>query len=52
MNLNLDNAVYYHYDKFPPQNIDYGKFVNELVKATDAVARYDRILKKINLVRV
>jgi hypothetical protein len=39
MELNLDNAVNYHYDKFPPVNLDYSKLVNELLKATDALAR-------------
>ena len=45
MELNLENAVNYHYDKFPPRNLDYGQFVEPLIKATDAVARYDQMLK-------
>ena len=45
MELKLDQAVNYHYDKFPPDNLDYGQFVDQLVKATDAVARYDQMLK-------
>ena len=48
MDLKLDNAVDYHYDKFPPVNLDYGKFVESLVKATDAVARYDQMLKNMH----
>ena len=48
MDLKLDNAVNYHYDKFPPNNLDYGKFVGPLVKATDAVARYDQMLKNMH----
>ena len=48
MALNLDNAVNYHYDKFPPNSLDYGKFVEPLVKATDAVARYDQMLKNMH----
>ncbi len=48
MNLNLDDAVDYHYDKFPPHSLDYGKFVVPLVKATDAVARYDQMLKNMH----
>ncbi|MEM7759563.1 MAG: Fic/DOC family N-terminal domain-containing protein [Cyanobacteria bacterium P01_A01_bin.40] len=47
MTLKLDNAVDYHYDKFPPNNLDYGKVVEQLVKATDAVARYDQMLKSM-----
>jgi len=48
MELNLDNAVNYHYDKFPPINLDYGQFVEQLIKATDAVARYDQMLKNMH----
>jgi len=47
MELNLDDAVNYHYDKFPPTTIDYGKFIEALVNATDAVARYDQMLKNM-----
>lgn len=48
MNLNLDDAVQYHYDQFPPNKLDYGRFVGSLVKATDAVARYDQMLKNMH----
>tara|TARA_R100001369_G_scaffold23884_1_gene43847 strand:+ start:49036 stop:50163 length:1128 start_codon:yes stop_codon:yes gene_type:complete len=48
MELNLDEAVNYHYDEFPPQKIDYGKFVDKLIKATDAIARYDQMLKNMH----
>ena len=48
MNFNLDNAINYHYDKFPPSNINYEKFVEQLLRATDAVARYDQMLKKMH----
>jgi Fic family protein len=48
MELNLKNAVNYHYDKFPPSSLDYGRFVGPLVKATDAVARYDQMLKNMH----
>ncbi|ATP57758.1 cell filamentation protein Fic [Pedobacter ginsengisoli] len=48
MNLNFDTATKYHYDQFPPENLDYGKFINELVKATDAIARYDQMLKNLH----
>lgn len=48
MDLNLENAVNYHYDKFPPTSLNYGKFVGNLVKATDAVARYDQMLKNMH----
>lgn len=48
MELNLEKAVNYHYDKFPPGSLDYGKFVEPLIKATDAVARYDQMLKNMH----
>lgn len=48
MQLNLDNAVNYHYDKFPPSKLDYERLVEPLLKATDAVARYDQMLKNMH----
>lgn len=48
MQLNLNNAVNYHYDRFPPSNLDYGRFIEHLLKATDAVARYDQMLKNMH----
>ena len=41
MEPNFENAVNYHYGKFPPQDLNYGKFVDLLIKAADALARYD-----------
>ena len=46
--MNFDNSVQYHYDKFPPLELQYGKFVNELLGATDALARYDQMLKNMH----
>lgn len=48
MALNLETAVNYHYDLFPPTDLKYESFVNELVKATDAIARYDQMLKNMH----
>lgn len=48
MNLDLTNAVKYHYDQFPPSNLNYEVFIQELVKATDAIARYDQMLKNMH----
>ncbi len=45
MNPDLSQAIQYHYGKFPPKNLDYQRFVPELIAATDAVARYDQMLK-------
>ncbi len=46
--LNLENAVDYHYDKFPPENLDYKRLMKQLVKATDAIARFDQMLKEMH----
>lgn len=46
--MKFDNAVQYHYDKFPPNELMYEMFVNELIAATDALARYDQMLKKMH----
>lgn len=46
--LNFDNAVGYHYDKFPPQDIDYSKLSNQLVNAASAIARFDQMLKNMH----
>ena len=48
MNLDLKDAVEYHYDKFPPLKLEYGNFVESLIKATDAIARYDQMLKNMH----
>lgn len=44
----LASPVNYHYDRFPPSTIDYAKLIPQLVKATDAVARYDQMLKNMH----
>ncbi|MFZ6654046.1 Fic family protein [Undibacterium sp. TJN19] len=46
--LNSENAVDYHYDKFPPASLDYPRLLVQLVKATDALARYDQMLKNMH----
>ncbi len=48
MQLNLDNAVEYHYDAFPPANLNYERFITAIIKATDAIARYDQMLKNMH----
>jgi Fic family protein len=48
MEYNLANAVKYHYNRFPPESIDYSMFVQELVNATSAMARYDQMLKNLH----
>lgn len=48
MDLNIQNAVKYHYDQFPPVKLDYEIFINQIIKATDALARYDQMLKNMH----
>jgi Fic family protein len=46
--LNLENAIRYHYGQFPPKELNYGKLINLIIKATDAIARYDQMLKNMH----
>lgn len=46
--LNFEQAVQYHYEQFPPLVLDYQKIMHQLVKATDALARFDQMLKKMH----
>ena len=46
--MDFANSVNYHYEQFPPKNLDYVKIVNSLIKATDALARYDQMLKNMH----
>lgn len=45
MNPDLSLATRYHYGAFPPQRFDLGHVVDPLLEATDALARYDQMLK-------
>jgi len=44
----FDDAIDYHYGKFPPDNLEYARMLEPLVKATDALARYDQMLKNMH----
>ena len=46
--LNFEEAVDYHYDRFPPKRLDYEKLVGPLAQAADAVARFDQMLKNMH----
>lgn len=46
--LNLDKAVHYHYDRFPPANLDYGRLIAPLARASEAIARFDQMLKNMH----
>ena len=48
MDLNKDNAIQYHYGRFPPTELDYTRILDPLLKATDVVARYDQMLKSMH----
>lgn len=48
MDFNITDAVNYHYDKFPPQNINYSGLIKEIINATDALARFDQMLKNLH----
>lgn len=48
MDRNIENAVRYHYDEFPPKNLDYTQFIQQLLQATDALARFDQMLKNLH----
>lgn len=43
--LDFSEAVEYHYDRFPPKSIDYECLIMPLAKASEAIARYDQMLK-------
>jgi Fic family protein len=43
--LDLSEAIAYHSGKFPPASLNYASLVEPLLKATDALARYDQMLK-------
>jgi Fic family protein len=43
--LDLSTAVQYHLGKFPPRHLDYARLMPGLLAATDALARYDQMLR-------
>jgi Fic family protein len=45
LELDLTEAVNYHYGKFPPTNIDLAAVIRPLTAAASALARYDQMLK-------
>ena len=48
MEYNFKDAVKYHHGFFPPEAIDYGSFMEELLRATEALARFDQMLKNLH----
>lgn len=47
-NFNLNNAVQYHYDGFPPQSIDYNIIMDAMIGATESISRFDQMLKNMH----
>lgn len=45
MDIDTTQAVFYHDGQFPPAALDYGRIMPSLLAATDALARYDQMLK-------
>lgn len=45
MSINLTRAIDYHYGFFPPRLFDTSRVLGPLLEATDALARYDQMLK-------
>lgn len=43
--FDLTGAVQYHYDQFPPADIDTMRLIKPLASASAALARYDQMLK-------
>ena len=46
--FDLSQAVSYHTGAFPPASLDYAQVLEPLLKATDALARYDQMLKAMH----
>jgi Fic family protein len=40
----LTNAVSYHYGRFPPQNLEFGRLIGPTVETAAALSRYDQML--------
>lgn len=46
--FNLEHAVHYHYGGFPPQSIDYQVIMDAMIGATEAISRFDQMLKSMH----
>ena len=46
--LNFSDSVDYHYGKFPPKELDYSKIIEPITRATDAISRFDQMLKNMH----
>lgn len=46
--FSLDEAIHYHEGAFPPNNMDLTAILPALLGATNAIARYDQMLKNLH----
>jgi len=46
--MDASDAVTYHYGAFPPASLDYSKLYKSIAEATNAVARFDQMLKNMH----
>jgi len=46
--LNFSDSIDYHYGQFPPKEIDFSKIIEPITRATDAIARFDQMLKNMH----
>ncbi len=46
--LNFENAVDYHYDRFPPSALNYEKLFEPFGLAIEAISRFDQMLKNMH----
>lgn len=48
MQNRLNDAVDYHYSKFPPQNLRFDELLDPVSEAASAIARYDQMLASMH----
>jgi len=46
--LNFSDSIDYHYGQFPPKELDYSKIIEPITRATDAISRFDQMLKNMH----
>lgn len=46
--MDASQAIPYHYDQFPPRSLDLEQILTPLLRATEALARYDQVLKSLH----
>ena len=47
-NLDTSDAARYHYGAFPPATLDYSRLYKPIAEATNAIARFDQMLKSMS----